>query len=212
MFFHIGKKKHASSEVTSSDIPQQHKWQGVKQRAMMRFRPRLVRRNSTHLTKSNSYPIIASEDRAFADNSVARINPDDLRPWTQARHASWPTISEQVTGQLPVSERDISKLFRRNTLDTVSSGKQCIETPDDNDESVSDVRLGEIHPEHTPEVVSSVADTSFTVGSSSGVVPDIQISSPGYNRHYSTPRAPPPTPWDTHFNGKFDDYVAQKGF
>ena len=115
--------------------------------------------------------------------------------FVQGRHASWPTLFPQGTEDLPVSESDISKLFRRNTVDSISSsGRHIEELVGGHRDHNLPIRHVENHLAQTPELVSP-AESVDSPSSAAGVVPDI-LATPTYDVSPGIPRAPPPTPWD----------------
>ena len=202
-------------------------WQGVKRRAMRKLAARRTQTRSGTLPKSNvilslfhlililieypqSDPHIVLSDQSLLTMLQIREGPDNARQAKLLRHASWPTLYPQGTEGLPVSEADISKLFRRSTIDSVSSGGK--HHSDESAEDPSDLVLGVRHvencPARTPEVVSSTGSPSNSPVSTEGVIPDILIT-PTFAQFPPIPRAPPPSPLEAQPKRRSSDSLGQ---
>ncbi|KAH8107202.1 hypothetical protein BXZ70DRAFT_916769 [Cristinia sonorae] len=206
MLFNLRKKRQPETEVSQSSLgllevsglkyrkaesqTSSRPWKGVKQRAMRRLAAHAGRRGTPVLPKSSSDPSLASEYQD--DSPVRRIrkNRDDCLLHKRPRHASWPNFYPQGTEELPVSSNDISKLFRRNTLDSISSGGHEYDCSGDSTELVLNIRHVDNQPAHFAEVTSPASSPSGSAVSAEGVIPDVLLTP-------SILLAPPPTPWET---------------
>jgi len=191
MLFNLRKKKQHDVEEHE---PSQRSWQGVKRRAMRKLMVRTGQPSSREIPKSNSDPHVAYSNREM-NLWQERARQDEPFRRKSFRRASCPSLYPPANAEFPVSENDISKLFRRNAIDSVSSnGRHLDGSLEDSGDLVLNIRHVDNHPAHMPEVVSPITSpVSSGSTASEGVVPDILVT-PTWGRTLSTPRAPPPTP------------------